>query len=197
MTTGTTFINGLQNLVPCPNLGHPESRNGTCGASFPCSVRLLSLAQTTHQGTGGEPLWAEAMQTVASASGAYIVVQGPPPTVLRVDPAAVTATDIGWQLAFARHYLSLNTTDLSRILLVERPTVYAWLDGDGIRSRRTREESGNFIRSRVRGRRCRTNRSASSSESHWRATLASWITLFATHSKRQQSTVFSRSSGNW
>jgi hypothetical protein len=36
---------------------------------------------------------------------------------------------VGKQLALVRHYFSLNTTDLSRILLVERPTVYAWLDG--------------------------------------------------------------------
>lgn len=28
-----------------------------------------------------------------------------------------------------RHYLSLNMTDLSRVLRVERPTVYAWLNG--------------------------------------------------------------------
>lgn len=90
---------------------------------------LESLAQATHQVTGGEPLWAEAMQTMASSSGAYIVVQGPPPTVLAVDAAAAISTDVGRQLAFARHYLSLNTTDLSRILLVERPTVYAWLEG--------------------------------------------------------------------
>jgi hypothetical protein len=142
---------------------------------------LESLAQTTHQGTGGEPLWAEAMQTMASASGAYIVVQGPPPTVLPVDPAAVTATDIGRQLAFARHYLSLNTTDLSRILLVERPTVYAWLDGKWD----PKQENKGRIRKLYQVARA------------WKETLASWITLFATRSKRQQSTVFSRSSGNW
>jgi hypothetical protein len=27
-----------------------------------------------------------------------------------------------------RHYFSLNTTDLAKVLLVERPTVYAWLE---------------------------------------------------------------------
>jgi hypothetical protein len=90
---------------------------------------LESLAQTIYQGTGGEPLWAEATQSMASASGAYIVVQNPPRTTPPVDPAAVTPVDLGRQLVFVRHYLSLNTTDLSRILLVERPTVYAWLDG--------------------------------------------------------------------
>ena len=115
------------NIIDITELtGGYEAESG----AFACYGQVLeSLAQTTHQGTGGEPLWAEAMQTMASASGAYIVLQGPPPTALPVDPAAVTATDIGRQLAFARHYLSLNTTDLSRILLVERPTVYAWLDG--------------------------------------------------------------------
>jgi hypothetical protein len=87
-----------------------------------------SLAQTTYQGTGGNPLWAETMQQLASASGAYIVVQHPPQMASSVDPAAFTPIDVGKQLAFARHYLSLNTTDLSRILHVERPTIYAWLD---------------------------------------------------------------------
>jgi hypothetical protein len=90
---------------------------------------LESLVQTTYYGTGGEPLWAGTMQNLFSASGAYIVVQNPP----LIDPATGSGVaaplDIGRQLAFVRHYLSLNTTDLSRILLVERPTVYAWLDG--------------------------------------------------------------------
>lgn len=94
-----------------------------------CDEILESLVQTTYQGTGGEPRWAETMQSLASASGAYIVVRNPPRTAPPVDPAAVTPIDAGRQLAFARHYLSLNPTDLSRILLVERPTVYAWLDG--------------------------------------------------------------------
>lgn len=94
-----------------------------------CDEVLESLAQTTYQGTGGEPLWAETMQSLASVSGAYIVVQNSPRTAPPADPAAVTPIEAGRQLAFARHYLSLNTTDLSRVLLVERPTVYAWLDG--------------------------------------------------------------------
>jgi hypothetical protein len=69
------------------------------------------------------------MQNLASASGAYVVVQNPQRTSPSADPATVTPVDIGRQLAFVRHHLSLNATDLSRILLVERPTVYAWLDG--------------------------------------------------------------------
>jgi hypothetical protein len=114
-------------FVDVPDLtGRYERESG----AFAFYDRLLaSLCQATYQGTGGEPLWAEAMQSLASASGAYIVVQSPPRTTPPVDPAAVTPVDVGRQLAFARHYLSLNTTDLSRILLVERPTVYAWLDG--------------------------------------------------------------------
>lgn len=90
---------------------------------------LESLVQTTYLGTGGEPLWAGTMLNFVSASGAYIVVQNPPRTAHLTDPAAITPIDVVRQLAFTRHYLSLNTTDLSRILLVERPTVYAWLDG--------------------------------------------------------------------
>lgn len=88
---------------------------------------LESLAQTVYRGTGGECIWASA-QGLLAASGAYIVVQNPPPST-PTDPAAIALTDVGRQLAFARHYLSLSASDLSKTLLVERPTIYAWLDG--------------------------------------------------------------------
>ena len=89
---------------------------------------LERLVQTTYRGTGSEHLWAGTMQS-GPASGAYIVVRNAPQTTMKVDPSAVTPLDVRRQLAFVRHYLSLNTTDLSKVLLVERPTVYAWLDG--------------------------------------------------------------------
>jgi hypothetical protein len=96
-------------------------------AIFDCA--LTSLLQNTYCGTGGDPLLVEAtMQSVASASGAYIVVQNSPRSALSTDLSETTLTGVGRQLAFVRHYFSLNTTDLSRILLVERPTIYAWLD---------------------------------------------------------------------
>jgi hypothetical protein len=90
---------------------------------------LESLIQATYRGTGGGLLWDGAMQSVIPASGAYVVVQTPAREATLLDPAAATPLDVSRQLAFVRHYLSLNTTDLSKILLVERPTVYAWLDG--------------------------------------------------------------------
>ena len=89
---------------------------------------LGSLVQATYCGTGGL-LLDGAMQSVTPASGAYIVVQAPAREATILDPAAATPVDISRQLAFVRHYLSLNTTDLAKVLLVERPTVYAWLDG--------------------------------------------------------------------
>lgn len=88
---------------------------------------LGSLVQAAYRGTGGL-LWEGAMQSVIPASGAYFVVQAPARAAV-LDPAAATPLDVSRQLAFARHYLSLNATDLAKILLVERPTVYAWLDG--------------------------------------------------------------------
>lgn len=89
---------------------------------------LEILVETTYCGTGGECFWAGTQSWVA-ASGAYIVVQNLQAAAPPADPTAVTPTDVGRQLAFMRHYLSLNTTDMSKMLLVERPTVYAWLDG--------------------------------------------------------------------
>jgi hypothetical protein len=102
---------------------------GSSGASAIFDCALTSLLQNTYYGTGGEPLLVEAtMQNLASASGAYIVVQNSPHSAPPTDLSENTLTGVGRQLAFARHYFSLNTTDLSRILLVERPTIYAWLD---------------------------------------------------------------------
>jgi hypothetical protein len=98
-------------------------------ASVFYDLAIESLVSMAYLGTGGEPPWAGTMLNSFSASGAYIVIQNPPQTSFSTDPATITPIDLGRQLAFARHYLSLNTTDLSRILLVERPTVYAWLDG--------------------------------------------------------------------
>lgn len=89
---------------------------------------LGSLVQAAYRGTGGELLWEGAMQSVMPVSGAYIVVQSPSRTATIVDPAAATPLDVSRQLAFLRHYFSLNTTDLAKVLLVERPTVYAWLE---------------------------------------------------------------------
>jgi hypothetical protein len=90
---------------------------------------LDSIVQATYHGTGGQRLWGGTIQSIIPASGAYIVVQSAPRIATKVDPAAATPLDVSRQLSFVRHHLSLNTTDLSRILLVERPTVYAWLDG--------------------------------------------------------------------
>jgi hypothetical protein len=98
------------------------------GAFVSLNQVLESLVQATYRGTGGERHWAT-MQSIVPASGAYVVMQSAPWSATTVDPAAVTPVDVSRQLAFVRHYLSLNTTDLSKILLVERPTVYAWLDG--------------------------------------------------------------------
>jgi hypothetical protein len=88
---------------------------------------LGSWAQVAYRGTGGL-LSQRAMQSVIPASGAYFVVRTPAQPAVVLHPAA-TPVDVSRQLAFARHYLSLNATDLARILLVERPTIYAWLDG--------------------------------------------------------------------
>jgi hypothetical protein len=105
------------------------AHEGGSGAFAIFDFALASLLQNTYYGTGGELLLVEAtMQTLASASGAYIVVQNSPQSTLPIDLSETTLTEVGKQLAFARHYFSLNTTDLSRILLVERPTIYAWLD---------------------------------------------------------------------
>jgi hypothetical protein len=88
---------------------------------------LESLVQTTYRGTGGECFWA-GLQSLVPASGAYIVVRNLQPAVSPADLAAVNPIDVGRQLAFVRHCFSLNTTEMSKMLLVERPTVYAWLD---------------------------------------------------------------------
>jgi DNA-binding transcriptional regulator YiaG len=91
---------------------------------------LGNLLNIVSPGTGGELNLAEpTMQNLISASGAYVVIQTSLRPEIRTIRADEKLTGVGKELALVRHYFSLTTTDLSRVLLVERPTVYAWLDG--------------------------------------------------------------------
>ncbi|MGO8775161.1 MAG: hypothetical protein ACLQHT_12900 [Terracidiphilus sp.] len=91
---------------------------------------LTGLFESACPGTGGEPHLVEAtMQSFVSASGGYVVIESPARPIVEVDREQEGLTAAGRELALVRHYFSLSATDLSRVLLVERPTVYAWLDG--------------------------------------------------------------------
>jgi DNA-binding transcriptional regulator YiaG len=48
-----------------------------------------------------------------------------PDTAARVD-----AFPLREQITYARHYLSLSVADFARLVRVERPAVYAWMDGE-------------------------------------------------------------------
>jgi hypothetical protein len=95
---------------------------------------LLRLYQSAHCGTGGNPSIIEpTFHSLTSASGAYFcdseVLSSWHAGVSIRETTEATSAEAREQLVFIRHYLSLNPTDLSRVLFVERPTVYAWLDG--------------------------------------------------------------------
>ncbi len=91
---------------------------------------LGNLFNSACPGTGGELNLAEpTMQNLVPASGAYVFVQGSQRLEIVTIRTEEKLVEAGKEIALVRHYFSLTTTDLSRILLVERPTVYAWLDG--------------------------------------------------------------------
>jgi len=103
------------------------------------SDALGNLLKIISPGTGGKLNLAEhTMQNVISASGSYVVVQNSLQAVIQTIGEEGKLTEVGTELAFIRHYFSLNTADLSRTLLVERPTVYAWLDGKSEPNRENR-----------------------------------------------------------
>ncbi|MGA3081503.1 MAG: hypothetical protein ABSD44_08995 [Terracidiphilus sp.] len=130
---------------------------GNTVAFDPASLLITGASQDTHfsygsfgyvmgsifrgecPGTGGELSLAEpTMRNLISASGSYVIVQGSPRLEIRATHAEEKLTEAGKEIALIRYYFSLTTTDLSRILLVERPTVYAWLDGKSEPNRENR-----------------------------------------------------------
>ncbi len=92
--------------------------------------RFVSNTLNVYWGTGGEPRLIEpTLHNPVSASGAFITVEVLPQLFAVADSSDTVQTEVARQITFVRHYFSLSTTDLARLLLVERPTVYAWLDG--------------------------------------------------------------------
>lgn len=47
-----------------------------------------------------------------------------------LDATVDTTLPVRAQITFTRHYLSLSVADFARLVGVERPAVYAWMDGD-------------------------------------------------------------------
>jgi hypothetical protein len=102
---------------------------GACQVEEPATYvfdhALGSLLWSSCPGTGGLPGLEQATaQGFFSASGACLII-GRLPALNNAGPGR---TDVSKELAIVRHFLSLNTTNLSHALKVERPTVYAWLD---------------------------------------------------------------------
>ncbi len=117
-------------LFVSPDLITSVSHQGAYNTCVIFNVALNNLLKNAEPGTGGElKLVEETMQCFVSASGAYIHVQSSPRSINQKSGEEGKLTEVGRELALVRHYFSLSTSDLSRILFVKRPTVYAWLDG--------------------------------------------------------------------
>jgi hypothetical protein len=131
---------------------------------------INSYVTETFVGTGGDPnSTSEIMQRVATVSGALIFTEFSEQSVLQTGQSELKLTEVGKQISLLRHYFSLSTTDLSRIFLVERPTIYSWMDGkfepkqenrDRIREfyqlanrwrKKTRKSIGKLLKERMEG----------------------------------------------
>jgi DNA-binding transcriptional regulator YiaG len=77
-------------------------------------------------GTGGTATYATLARVPQSSSPSYRWERTPDQDQEEFPAVIWHPSD---RVSQIRHYLSLNMTDLSRVLRVERPTVYAWLNG--------------------------------------------------------------------